>query len=106
MMVPMSGNLTGRLHMFDQRLPDNKGIIKVTDARDWEKEIDNCFDKGATTFDIAKRHQYFDRYQEITYDKQPFIYLFTNLNITAARNRIGNYMPTPLGWVCRHAEYA
>jgi peptide/nickel transport system substrate-binding protein len=88
---------SGRLHMFDQRLPDSKGIIKVSDARDWEKEIDSCFDKGATTFDLASRHHYFDRYQDTTYAKQPFIYLFTNLNLTAARNKIGNYMPTPLG---------
>jgi len=87
----------GRLHMFDQRLPDSAGKIKVTDARDWEKEIDQCFDRGATTFDIDKRHQYFDRYQQIAYDEQPFIYLFSNLDITAVRNHIGNYMPTVLG---------
>ncbi len=87
----------GRLHMFDQRLPDSAGKVQVTDARDWEKEIDKCFDLGATTFDIAKRHEYFDRYQQIAYEQQPFIYLFSNIDITAVRNRIGNYMPTVLG---------
>jgi peptide/nickel transport system substrate-binding protein len=87
----------GRLHMFDQRLPDSKGTIKVDDARDWEKQIDSCFNQGATTFDLPSRHKYFDLYQQITYDEQPFIYLFSNLNITAVRNTIGNYMPTPLG---------
>jgi peptide/nickel transport system substrate-binding protein len=87
----------GRLHMFDQRLPQSGDKIVVSDARDWEKEIDNCFDKGATTFDLAKRHQYFDRFQQIVYDQQPFLYLFTNLDLSAVRNRIGNYMPTPLG---------
>jgi len=85
------------LHMFDQRLPQNGDKIVVDDARDWEKEIDDCFDKGATTFDIAKRHQYFDRFQQIAYDEQPFIYLSTNLDLSAVNNRIGNYMPTPLG---------
>lgn len=87
----------GRLHMFDQRLPHNGDKIVVDDARDWEKEIDHCFDKGATTFDITLRHQYFDRFQQIAYDEQPFIYLFVNLDLSAVRNRIGNYMPTPLG---------
>ncbi len=87
----------GRLHMFDQRLPQSGDKIIVKDERNWEKEIDECFDKGATTFDIAKRHQYFDRFQQIVFDEQPFIYLFTNLDLSAVRNRIGNYMPTPLG---------
>lgn len=87
----------GRLHMFDQRLPLSDDKIVVTDARKWEKEIDNCFDKGATTFDIAQRHKYFDRYQEIAYEEQPFTYLFTNLDLSAIRNTLGNYMPTPLG---------
>lgn len=87
----------GRLHMFDQRLPDDKGQIIVCDARDWEKEIDDCFDRGATTFDMAKRHHYYDRYQEIVYEQLPFIYLYSPLEISAARNTIKNYRPTPLG---------
>jgi len=87
----------GRLHMFDQRLPRLDGKITVNDARPWEREIDQCFDLSATTLDTTSRHKYFDRYQVITYEKQPFIYLFSNLDITAIRNRIGNYMPTPLG---------
>lgn len=87
----------GRLHEFDQRLPSTDGKIIVRDARPWEKEIDLCFDSGATTFDLTQRHKYFDRFQQIVYDEQPFIYLFSNLDITAMRNRVGNYMPTPLG---------
>lgn len=87
----------GRLHMFDQRIPDKDGLTRVTDARDWEKEIDECFNKGATTFDDAERHKLFDRYQEIVYKEQPFIYLYCILDISAASNRIGNYAPTPLG---------
>lgn len=87
----------GRLHEFDQRLPGSDGKVIVSDARPWEKEIDNCFDSGATTFEPALRHKYFDRYQQIVYDELPFIYLFSNLDITAVRNRVSNYMPTPLG---------
>jgi peptide/nickel transport system substrate-binding protein len=87
----------GRLHMFDQRLPNEQGQVIVTDARDWEKRIDELFDLAATTFDEAKRHEYFDEWQQIAYDQLPFTYLYTILDITAARNTIGNYMPTPLG---------
>jgi len=87
----------GRLHMFDQRMPDKKGTVNVTDARPWEKEIDECFNGGATTFDTAQRHQYFDRYQAIAYQQQPFIFLYSMLNLTAMRNKVGNYMPTAWG---------
>ncbi len=87
----------GRLHMFNQRLPAPDGSIPVNDAHDYETAIDGCFDKGATTFDIAERHKYFDMYQEIAYDKLPFIYLYSTLDITSMKNKVGNYMPTPLG---------
>jgi peptide/nickel transport system substrate-binding protein len=87
----------GRLHMFDQRLPDKNGTVRAPDARDWEKEIEECFNKAGTTFDEKLRHRYFDRYQEIVYEQQPLIYLYCLLDISAANNRIGNYRPTPLG---------
>lgn len=87
----------GRLHMFDQRLPDEKGKVIVTDARPWEKEIDKLFDEGATTFDEAKRRAFYDKYQEIVYEQQPYIYLISILDLTAMRNTIGNYKPKPWG---------
>lgn len=87
----------GRLHMFDQRLPDKNGTVSAPDARPWEKEIEECFNKAGTTFDESLRHKYFDRYQEVVYEEQPLIYLYCLLDISAASNRIGNYKPTPLG---------
>ncbi len=87
----------GRLHMFNQRLAGPDGKVQVKDARDFEDVIDTCFDRGATTFEPSKRKKYFDAYQQIAYEKQPFIYLYSSLDITAMKNKIGNYMPTPLG---------
>ena len=87
----------GRLHMFDQRLPNKNEKIVVDDARDWEKELDDCFNKGATTFDTAARHVYFDKYQKIAFEQQPFIFLYSTLDLTAMRDTVGNYRPTPLG---------
>jgi peptide/nickel transport system substrate-binding protein len=87
----------GRLHMFDQRLPDPTGKTSVTDERPWEKDISHCFNAAAATFDQAQRHKYFDRYQEIAYEQLPFIYLYAALDLTAMRNTHGNYNPTPLG---------
>ncbi len=86
----------GRLHIFDQRLPGPDGKIVCKDAREWEKEIDNCFDAGATTFDPTARHDYFNRYQQIVYEQAPFIYIDCSLDLSAINNRIANYNPTPL----------
>ena len=85
-----------RLHLFDQRLPDEKGVTLVTDARPWEKQIDNLLDKGATTFDKAERKKIYDEVQQIFYDEMPFIYLASPRTIVGARNTIHNYVPTPI----------
>lgn len=87
----------GRLHLFNQRLPDANGKIDIKDVRDFEEVIDKCFDNGATTFVPSERKKWFDMYQEIAFEKMPFIYLYSTLDITAMKNKVGNYMPTPLG---------
>ena len=88
---------SGRLHLFDQRLPDSHGNVVVTDARDWETQIDHLFDEFATTIGIEKRRPIVDEYQKVVYDQVPFIYLYSPLDITAVRRNVGNYEPTPLG---------
>lgn len=85
-----------RLHIFDQRLPDEKGEIKVTDARPWETQIDQLLDKGAVTFDKVERKKIYDEVQQIFYDQMPFIYLASPRTIVGARNTIHNYVPTPI----------
>lgn len=86
-----------RLHIYDQRLADKNGVVRVTDARPWEKRIDELFDLSATTFDDKLRHQYFDEYQAIVYDELPYIYLYSGVDLTAIKDNIKNYKPTPLG---------
>lgn len=87
----------GRLHMFDQRLPNDKGEVVAPDVRDWEKKIDELFDQGATTLEFSKRKSIFDEFQQIVYDQQPFIYVYSPLDVTALRNSIGNYKPSKFG---------
>lgn len=87
----------GRLHMFDQRLPDAAGNVPVTDARPWETRIGKLFDLGATTLDPVERKKYYDEYQKIAYEEQPFIYIECPLLFTAAQKSLANYKPLPLG---------
>jgi peptide/nickel transport system substrate-binding protein len=86
----------GRLHYFDERLADKSGVVKVTDARPWEKRLDQIFDTAAITMDKSKREALYGEFQKIVYDQAPFIYLATPMNIVAVRNSIGNYDPTEL----------
>lgn len=87
----------GRLHMFDQRLPDEHGKTTVTDARPWEKRIDELFDQGATTLDFEKRRKIFDEFQAIAYREMPFQYVYSMLALTAMRNTVKNYRPMTYG---------
>ena len=87
----------GRMHMFDTRLPDKNGLVKAPDARPWEKEIDKLLDTAAGTMDEKTRIDCYNRFQKIAYDRQPFIYIYTNMLLTAAHNKLGNYKPSPYG---------
>jgi peptide/nickel transport system substrate-binding protein len=86
----------GRLHLFDQRDPNAAGKTIVTDARPWEKRIDELFDAGLQEFDPVKRKKIYQEYQQIIYDQAPLIYLIAPMDMVAARNTIGNYQPTSL----------
>lgn len=86
----------GRLHEFDLRLANEQGIVTVTDARPWEKRLDEIFREGAQTLDKAKRRTLYDEYQKIIYDQAPFIYLVSPMVIVGVRNTLGNYQPTQL----------
>lgn len=86
----------GRLHLFDIREQNADGKTVVTDARDWEKQIDDLFNKGAIEFDNAKRKEIYGQAQKIMYDQVPFIYLCSPMDIIATRNTLRNYVPTQM----------
>ena len=90
----------GRLHLFNQRTPEEgkKNILP------WEKELDEMFTKGALATNFSRRKKYYDRYQEIVYDKKPFIYIYSPIRIVALRNKFGNIYPTSLGGVTHNIE--
>ncbi len=64
---------------------------------EWEAEIDKLFDQAATTLDQNKRKQYYNRFQEIVAEQQPFVY-FVNVQLAvAARNTLANISPSAFG---------
>ena len=87
--------LDGRLHMFDQ---------KAHKPRDWEIEIDKIFNEATKVIKFQDRKPLYDRFQEIVYDKLPFIYLVSPLRIFAVQNTLGNVRPTIYGGVIYNLE--
>ena len=87
--------LDGRLHMFDN---------KPHKPRDWEIEIDRIFNDATRVIDFKSRKKLYDRFQEIAYEKLPFIYLSSPLRIFAFQNSLGNIRPTVYGGVVYNLE--
>lgn len=87
--------LNGRLHMFDQ---------KPHKPRDWELEIDRIFNEAIRHVDFQSRKKLYDRFQQIVYEKLPFIYLVSPTRIIAIQNSLGNVRPTVYGGALYNLE--
>lgn len=87
--------LNGRLHMFDQ---------KPHKPRDWELEIDRIFNEATRYVDFQSRKKLYDRFQQIVYEKLPFIYLVSPTRIIAIQNSLGNVRPTVYGGALYNLE--
>ena len=90
----------GRLHMFNMRLPD-EGKDKILP---WEKELDECFTKGALATKFEDRKKYYDKYQEIVYLQKPFIYFYSPVIIVAIRDKFKNIYPSGLNGIIYNIE--
>ena len=86
----------GSLHMFNMGVNEKKDISCPQDIFPWEKELDEIFEQGALKLTFEERKPIYDRYQEIIYEENPLIYLYSPLRITAVRKKFGNIFPTPL----------
>lgn len=73
-------------------------------ATPWEAEIDDIFQKGAAELDPVKRKAIYDRWQVIVAEQQPFCFLITPTQFTAARKTFGNIKPSSLGSVLWNLE--
>lgn len=90
----------GRLHMFNMRSPQ-EGKAKILS---WEKELDECFTKGALATKFEDRKKYYDKYQEIVYEQKPFIYIYSPVIIVAIRDKFKNIYPSGLSGITHNIE--
>ena len=90
----------GALHMFNQR----RAYEENSNLFPWEKELDYLFEQGAIALNFKERKKHYDRYQEIIYNENPMIYLYSPIRITAIKNKFKNIYPTTLGGVLHNIE--
>ena len=67
-----------------------------TPATVWEAEIDRLIRAQASTSDVRKRKQYFDRVQEIVREQNPFIYLLNKDALSGIASTVRNAQPSVL----------
>jgi len=61
------------------------------------KEVDEMLEKGRSTFDQARRKKYYDRFQEILAEDQPYTFLYVPDELIMITNRVRGIKPAPLG---------
>ncbi|MEW6351956.1 MAG: peptide-binding protein [Thermodesulfobacteriota bacterium] len=60
-------------------------------------EVDELLDKGAATYDRAERKKYYDKFQEIIAEDQPYTFLYVPESLPIVSSRIKGIVPAPLG---------
>ena len=87
----------GTLHLFNMNVPKNQRF-------EWEKELDEIFEEGALKNSYEERKPLYDRYQEIVFEENPVIYLYSSKQIYAIRKRIKNVFPSSLNGILHNID--
>jgi peptide/nickel transport system substrate-binding protein len=88
---------SGGLHQFNQGPQLGEPPIKGWEVSDWEKEIDRLFVEGVRELDETKRKEIYAKFQQISQEQVPFIYLVSKLSFQAVRDRVENLKFSALG---------
>jgi len=93
-------NSYGSLHLFNQRLEKTS----YDDRFDFEKQLDEIFDKASLETDFKERKALYDKYQQTVYDEKPIIYLYSPTRIIAVRKKLKNIYPSALNGILYNIE--
>lgn len=89
-------NSSGQLHLWNP--------AQIEPATDWERLVDQLFDKGVQELDRQKRKEYYDEWQYVISENLPVIYTVLSESLFAVRNKFGNLNPTPYGGAFHNIE--
>ena len=93
-------NSYGSLHLFNQRLEKTS----YDDRLDFEKQLDEIFDKASLETNFEARKALYNKYQEIVYEEKPVIYLYSPTRIIAVRKKFKNIYPSTLNGIMYNIE--
>ncbi len=60
-------------------------------------EVDRLLELGASTYDREERKKYYDRFQEIIAEDQPYTFLFVQDSLPIISSRFHGIVPAPIG---------
>ncbi len=60
-------------------------------------EVDKLLELGASTYDMNERKKYYDKFQEIIAEDQPYTFLFVPETLPIISSRFQGIVPAPLG---------
>lgn len=60
-------------------------------------EVDQLLDLGAATYDKKERKEYYDKFQEIIAEEQPYTFLFVQYALPIINSRFHGIEPAPIG---------
>lgn len=60
-------------------------------------EVDELLDLGASTYDREERKKYYDKFQEIIAEEQPYTFLFVQYALPIINARVHGIKPAPIG---------
>ncbi len=78
----------GGLHLFNLGPQPGQPPITNWAVSDWERQIDQIFQRGARELDEAKRQEIYSEFQQIVQAQLPVIHLVNALAIMAVRDRV------------------
>jgi peptide/nickel transport system substrate-binding protein len=61
------------------------------------REVDELLEKGRGTFNQKERKKYYDRFQEILAEDQPYTFLYVPEELIIISNRFRGIEPAPIG---------
>ncbi|RME13291.1 MAG: ABC transporter substrate-binding protein [Aquificota bacterium] len=88
---------SGTLHMWNPR--------QKSPQTEWEKRVDELFDRGATEINPEKRVALYREAYRIISMEQPMIFLTTPKSMLAAKKGFENLFPTVWGWYREEALF-
>jgi peptide/nickel transport system substrate-binding protein len=60
-------------------------------------DVDRLLELGASTYDLKERKKYYDEFQEIIAEEQPYTFLFVQDSLPIINSRFHGVVPAPIG---------